>query len=97
MTWTKGNNPPRSGYYLAVWQIHPGHSPTVSELWFNGSDGRGSWWATRGYTEGFGSRSRPFSTQEIVTVMFWMPMPAAPTEAYVRIAPIADPGRQRKS
>lgn len=79
--WQTGK-PLEPGYYLAAYRIHPNHPPTVSELWFNSGDGRGgTWWAQRGYLEGFGDRSS-FSTRPVETVTHWMPMPKPPLEAW---------------
>lgn len=76
--WREGK-PDECGYYLAAYRIHPGHPPTVSELWFNAN---GTWWASRGYLEGFGQRNLRFNTQPINTVSHWMPIPEPPLEAW---------------
>lgn len=72
------DKPIASGYYLVAWRRTADSPPVVSELWFNGGDGRGTWWASRGYMpdENLGRRERV--PQEIKNVVAWASMPAPP-------------------
>ena len=67
--WLAGN-PPDHGYYLASWGV--GENRTVSELWYNPTNG---WWTPRGYLQYYdGQRSWPH--QSVPGVYAWMPLPA---------------------
>jgi len=67
--WLAGN-PPDHGYYLAAWGV--GKSRTVSELWYNPTNG---WWTSRGYLQAYDGM-RNWGHQPVPHVYAWMPMPA---------------------
>jgi len=67
--WLAGN-PPAHGYYLASWG--EGENRTVSELWFNPTNG---WWTSRGYLQYYDGQ-RNWGHQSVPGVYAWMPMPA---------------------
>lgn len=72
--WLAGN-PPDHGYYLAAWGV--GESRTVSELWYNPTNG---WWTSRGYLQYYDGQ-RNWGHQPVPGVYAWMPMPKPPASA----------------
>ena len=72
--WLAGN-PPDHGYYLAAWGV--GESRTVSELWYNPTNG---WWTSRGYLQYYDGQ-RNWGHQSVPGVYAWMPMPTPPALA----------------
>lgn len=66
----KTGNPPDHGYYLASWGV--GESRTVSELWYNPTNG---WWTSRGYLQYYDGQ-RNWGHQLVPNVYAWKPMPA---------------------
>lgn len=77
--WHAGK-PINSGYYLAAWRRTSDGPLTVSELWFNGGDGRGTWWASRGYMPNENLASRTRVPDDIKDVVAWASMPAPPED-----------------
>lgn len=77
--WHPGK-PKESGCYLAAWRAQSGQL-IVSEFWFNNGDGRGTWWATRGYLEVFGAPG-PFLSNSIDSVYAWATLLEAPDPAH---------------
>lgn len=72
ISWRRGN-PPDHGYYLVSWGI--GASRTVSELWYNPTNG---WWTSRGYLQAYeGQRNWP--NQPVPHVYAWIPLPVPAT------------------
>lgn len=69
------DNPPDHGYYLAAWCV--GESRTVSELWYNPTNG---WWTSRGYLQYYDGQ-RNWGHQPVPGVYAWMPMPTPPASA----------------
>lgn len=82
LSWTPGNHPAESGYYMVTWSN--GKRLFVSELWFNKLDKGGQWWASRGYLEPIG---RPQSI-EIKDVIAYSAMPE-PFQTYAPAKPVA--------
>lgn len=67
--WRSGN-PPDHGYYLVSWM--DGSMPTVSELWYNPTNG---WWTARGYLQYYDGQ-RNWAQHAVEGVYAWMPMPS---------------------
>ena len=83
--WLAGN-PPDHGYYLASWGV--GENRTVSELWYNPTNG---WWTSRGYLQYYDGQ-RNWGHQSVPGVYAWMPMPApAPLANQMRAAAPVEP------
>jgi len=79
----KTGNPPDHGYYLASWGV--GENRTVSELWYNPTNG---WWTSRGYMQYYDGQ-RNWGHQPVPNVYAWMPMPAPALLANVKDEPQA--------
>lgn len=71
-------NPPDHGYYLASWM--DGGPPTVSELWYNPTNG---WWTGRGYLQYYDGQ-RNWAQHSVPGVYAWKPMPAPAPSAKIK-------------
>lgn len=85
--WLAGN-PPDHGYYLAAWGV--GENRTVSELWYNPTNG---WWTARGYLQYYDGH-RNWAQHSVPNVYAWMPMPKPPASANAKAQGIVLPKTQ---